>query len=860
MMKLQLKNKHNVSQISTPDANVAEEIQQVIQSQDSDMNIVNNANIDNNLITSRNLRDIYQNDYYQDERNNVYSPRRNIVKFRENQHAKKYTTPIQSNPDSAYQSLNSMQNLNVQQTEENQDHQSSNSIQFFNNSTNNFCQNVPNAGSPSAVKIIDLRNSQIRKLVMDSLNEIIQERKRLKPTSNRHLSTQSYQSMLSQTPQSLKVQNSIDESQIMLIERIQNNQDIPQTNNQEQNTEQISRQSRPPSRIASVSNQNGDQILQEQQVNNGIYRMSPRSQQKFFTSLEKIYQEQDQQNLRSGLIEEPNSPEYTIVRALDNSCVLFQVKENQPNTVLTESDGNSGYNSGLKLQSPNIQSHFHDNDENPDILSNCENHQEMMQQLTQRLQGIENQENQPITHRRNQLANQQAMRAGLYVESISIDKQFLMIHPKNLKMLTPSIKAPQISRQPSIQNIDYFDMSLPYHLQILCQRLNDLRIQEEMQEQSASNQSLVLQEQNNQDEIFQEQSEQIHQQVSLDNQATLFLSYEHPDQSSGQDSTTKTPLPSRMPVSRGEGQEIDIDLLIAKLLDIPNDELIESIFNMSVQDVDQVMYNQKDFEDPINQNEDVQEESNEYFSTPIQARIFYEKGYLNNGGKPLRGLDLRSPQTKFNLMRKLQEVKEQNHSSEEDEEELRDSQVAGYQLNEYRRIQQNVAQIQQHQSQQIRGPLMLRAVNDFSRLYINEEDEDDESQEDCRSIQDKERETTQHVSLISPQRSLNSTFNNIQLRNLNQNQPSIELLIQKLKRLEDRRLNQGISRLSHSQSHYSSETDSPQKIDTINNSKGLSQSNSVGNFNINNSGSASNILEQVIKRLEKLKRSRDPSV
>lgn len=34
-----------------------------------------------------------------------------------------------------------------------------------------------------------------------------------------------------------------------------------------------------------------------------------------------------------------------------------------------------------------------------------------------------------------------------------------------------------------------------------------------------------------------------------------------------------------------------------------------------------------------------------------------------------RGLDLRSPQTKFNLMRKLNAVKEQNNSDEEDQEE-----------------------------------------------------------------------------------------------------------------------------------------------------------------------------------------------
>jgi hypothetical protein len=55
-------------------------------------------------------------------------------------------------------------------------------------------------------------------------------------------------------------------------------------------------------------------------------------------------------------------------------------------------------------------------------------------------------------------------------------------------------------------------------------------------------------------------------------------------------------------------------------------------------------------------------------STPIQNRLFLERG-INNGGRIQKGLDLRSPQTKFNLMRKLYEVKELNHSSEEENEE-----------------------------------------------------------------------------------------------------------------------------------------------------------------------------------------------
>lgn len=37
------------------------------------------------------------------------------------------------------------------------------------------------------------------------------------------------------------------------------------------------------------------------------------------------------------------------------------------------------------------------------------------------------------------------------------------------------------------------------------------------------------------------------------------------------------------------------------------------------------------------------------------------------------------------------------------------------------------------------GGIEMRAVNDFSRIFINEEDEDDESNEDCRSfVNDKD--------------------------------------------------------------------------------------------------------------------------
>lgn len=57
--------------------------------------------------------------------------------------------------------------------------------------------------------------------------------------------------------------------------------------------------------------------------------MTPSSQKQFFNALQKIYEEQDSRRLTGqDYIEEKNSPEYTILSAIDDSCVLFAVKEN----------------------------------------------------------------------------------------------------------------------------------------------------------------------------------------------------------------------------------------------------------------------------------------------------------------------------------------------------------------------------------------------------------------------------------------------------------------------------------------------------------------------------------------------------
>jgi len=74
--------------------------------------------------------------------------------------------------------------------------------------------------SPTAIKVIDLRNPQIRKLVMESLNDIIEERKKSsRTTNNRARNNMMLRSIVKSTPKTLRIQNSIDEEAV-LIEKI----------------------------------------------------------------------------------------------------------------------------------------------------------------------------------------------------------------------------------------------------------------------------------------------------------------------------------------------------------------------------------------------------------------------------------------------------------------------------------------------------------------------------------------------------------------------------------------------------------------------------------------------------------------
>ena len=154
---------------------------------------------------------------------------------------------------------------------------------------------------------------------MESLNDIIEERN--KSRMHKHQHNVNYQNILLNTPKILRIQNSIDDDEAaVLIEKI----NMIQITNNDPN----SRASLPSHAVTPIDEmvmRNED----EEEKKDGILRMSPRSQTKFFESLNKIYEEQDAAGAwrRRGQ-ENSLSPEYTIVSAIDDSCVLFAVKEN----------------------------------------------------------------------------------------------------------------------------------------------------------------------------------------------------------------------------------------------------------------------------------------------------------------------------------------------------------------------------------------------------------------------------------------------------------------------------------------------------------------------------------------------------
>ena len=93
-------------------------------------------------------------------------------------------------------------------------------------------------------------------------------------------------------------------------------------------------------------------------------------------------------------------------------------------------------------------------------------------------------------------------------------------------------------------------------------------------------------------------------------------------------------------------------------------------------------------------------------------------------------------------MRKLNEVKEQNNSSEEEEDE--ENQQIRATVNGFDMVDdhQNRFYTSNHEN-----CVELRSINDYSRLFINEEEEEYEQEIDRNNVRG---ESTKPISLVSP--------------------------------------------------------------------------------------------------------------
>ena len=80
--------------------------------------------------------------------------------------------------------------------------------------------------------------------------------------------------------------------------------------------------------------------------------------------------------------------------ALDDSCVLFAVKEHQSNPMVNVASDCSSSPQSQVLQSPNPLRNFFDQSDNQPVDFQS-NNSELLAQLAQRLSLIENQENIP---------------------------------------------------------------------------------------------------------------------------------------------------------------------------------------------------------------------------------------------------------------------------------------------------------------------------------------------------------------------------------------------------------------------------------------------------------------------------------
>jgi len=83
---------------------------------------------------------------------------------------------------------------------------------------------------------------------------------------------------------------------------------------------------RPPSRVQFDTHEESKSINKQHFDKQKAGGITPRSKISLFNALQQIHEERKVSG--KDFVEEPSSPEYSILHALDDSCLLFAVKEN----------------------------------------------------------------------------------------------------------------------------------------------------------------------------------------------------------------------------------------------------------------------------------------------------------------------------------------------------------------------------------------------------------------------------------------------------------------------------------------------------------------------------------------------------
>jgi len=82
--------------------------------------------------------------------------------------------------------------------------------------------------------------------------------------------------------------------------------------------------------------------------------MTPESKHTLINALNKIFDEQRHKNYGRDYIEEPSSPEYSMFKSTDETCLLFAVREDQVDPTAEIYSDHSSLESTQRIISPTM--------------------------------------------------------------------------------------------------------------------------------------------------------------------------------------------------------------------------------------------------------------------------------------------------------------------------------------------------------------------------------------------------------------------------------------------------------------------------------------------------------------------------